>query len=169
MESSRWSNVEVPNAALVFTTNRLGAIDHELATTSRTRLKGPVAEGTEQWVQPDFSESDTHLTVAAGIVTTGQWSPDASADDKIMNEAGRLLKERQNRKGGESRRTAVVGPDGKTTVTESSSSASSISDGSSGDDAFDASLNNPNVPEEIKEHLRKTKEEFRKLQEGVKP
>ena len=66
-ESWRRSNGEVPDAALVFATIRRRAIDQGRATTSRTRREGLVAESTEQWFQPDFSESDTHLTVAAAL------------------------------------------------------------------------------------------------------
>ena len=50
-----------------------------------------------------------------------------------------------------------------------SSSSGGSTSGGSGADAFDALLNDPNVPEEMKEHLRKTREEMKKLQDSVKP
>lgn len=51
------------------------------------------------------------------------------------------------------RRTVVVGPDGKVKVTE----------GGEGADAFESMLSDPNVPEEMKEQLRKAREHMRKV------
>lgn len=51
------------------------------------------------------------------------------------------------------RRTVVVGPDGKVKVTE----------GGEGGDAFESMLSDPNVPGEIKEQLRKAREQMRKV------
>ncbi len=51
---------------------------------------------------------------------------------------------------GEMRRTVVVGPDGKVKVTE-------------GGDAFESMLSDPNVPEGMKEQLRKAREQMRQV------
>lgn len=51
------------------------------------------------------------------------------------------------------RRTVVVGPDGKVKVTEEGDGA----------DAFESMLSDPNVPGEIKEQLRKAREQLRKV------
>jgi hypothetical protein len=51
------------------------------------------------------------------------------------------------------RRTVVVGPDGKVKVTE----------GGEGADAFESMLSDPKVPEEMKEQLRKAREQMRKV------
>ena len=51
------------------------------------------------------------------------------------------------------RRTVVVGPDGKVKVTE----------GGEGGDAFESMLSDPNVPDAIKEQLRKAREQMRRV------
>jgi hypothetical protein len=62
-------------------------------------------------------------------------------------EAGRLLREMQERmsRGKAGGKTVVVGPDGKTTVSE-------------GADAFELLLQDPSVPEAIKERIRRARE-----------
>jgi hypothetical protein len=79
--------------------------------------------------------------------------------------AGKAARREPSRPGGKSsgfsssssssggmRRTVVVGPDGKVKVTE----------GGEGADAFESMLSDPNVPGEIKEQLRKAREQMRK-------
>jgi hypothetical protein len=80
--------------------------------------------------------------------------------------AGKAARGEQPRPGGKSsgfsssssssggvRRTVVVGPDGKVKVTE----------GGEGADAFESMLSDPKVPEEMKEQLRKAREQMRKV------
>jgi hypothetical protein len=80
--------------------------------------------------------------------------------------AGKAAQREQPREGGKSsgfsssssssggvRRTVVVGPDGKVKVTE----------GGEGADAFESMLSDPNVPGEMKEQLRKAREQMRKV------
>lgn len=80
--------------------------------------------------------------------------------------AGKAARGEQPRPGGKSsgfsssssssggvRRTVVVGPDGKVKVTE----------GGEGADAFESMLSDPDVPAEIKEQLRKAREQMRKI------
>jgi PDZ domain len=109
---------------------------------------------------------------ANATVTLGQRPPESPAGDKVTNEAERLLRKMQEKQGSNTRRTVVVGADGKTTVTESSHSSSSTGGGSSssssgggsGKDAFDALLSDPNVPEEMKEQVRRMRSQMEKAQ-----
>lgn len=73
----------------------------------------------------------------------------------IESEAERLLREMQERmkSGKAGGKTVVVGPDGKTTVSE-------------GADAFDLLLKDPNVPEAMKEQIRKAREAVQPKAEG---
>ena len=66
-ESWRRSRLDLPDNALVFATIRRRAIDCGRATASRSRRESEIAEGTDTWFQPDFSENDTHRAVAAAL------------------------------------------------------------------------------------------------------
>ncbi len=66
-ECWRRAGGEPPDNALVFATIRRRAIDQGRALESRRRRETAVAAETELWFQPDFTESDTHLTVARAV------------------------------------------------------------------------------------------------------
>ena len=75
----------------------------------------------------------------------------AAAGNASETPAERMLREMQERMAaGKSGKTTVVGPDGKSKTAE-------------GGDAFDLLLNDPNVPEAMKEQIRKSREAMKKV------
>lgn len=89
--------------------------------------------------------------------TLGQ-KPAAGAPGKTANtEAARLEKESQ---GGASsgQRAVVIDENGQTRIVESN-----------GDDAFELLLKDPNVPESMKEQIRRSRDQLRKIQEPNQP
>jgi membrane-associated protease RseP (regulator of RpoE activity) len=87
-------------------------------------------------------QSEASVTLGAPPVQ----APTAASPGN-QTEAERLLREMQERMAGGQAggRTVVVGPDGKTTVSE-------------GMDAFEMLLKDPNLPETMKEQIRKARE-----------
>ncbi len=83
---------------------------------------------------------------SSATATLGQRPPDAAPGGKVNSEAGRLLREMQTQ-GKPGRRGIVVDGDGTTRIVESD-----------GGDAFDLLLNDPGVPETMKEQIRKSRE-----------
>jgi hypothetical protein len=86
--------------------------------------------------------------------TLGERPADTAPGDAVTSEAERLLKEMQAKKG-PGRRTVVVEADGHTRVVEGDATAA---------DPFALLLDDPNVPEAVKDQLRKTQEQFRNIQ-----
>jgi hypothetical protein len=97
----------------------------------------------------------------SAVATLGDRPAESPPGDAVTREAERLMREMLERQG-PGRRSVVVESDGSTRVVESD-------DG----DAFDLLLDDPNVPESIKEQIRKAREELRKAQrdapDGEKP
>jgi membrane-associated protease RseP (regulator of RpoE activity) len=97
----------------------------------------------------------------SAVATLGERPVESPPGDAVTREAERLLREMLDRQA-PGRRSVVVESDGSTRVVESD-------DG----DAFDLLLDDPNVPESIKEQIRKAREELRKAQrdapDGEKP
>lgn len=91
----------------------------------------------------------------SAIATLGDRPAESPPGDAVTREAERLMREMQQRQG-PGRRSVVVESDGSTRVVESD-----------GGDAFDLLLDDPNVPESIKEQIRKAREELRKAQPGA--
>jgi hypothetical protein len=92
------------------------------------------------------------LTVTATLSTRPADAPPGGA---VTTEAERLLKEMQFKNGIGRRSLVVVEEDGKTRVVETDVQRA---------DPFELLLNDPNIPDELKAHLRKTQEQFRKSQ-----
>lgn len=92
------------------------------------------------------------LTVTA---TLSARPADAPPGGAVTTEAGRLLMEMQLKNGIGRRSLVVVEEDGKTRVIETDVQRA---------DPFELLLNDPNIPDGLKAHLRKTQEQFRKSQ-----
>ncbi len=87
---------------------------------------------------------------AQAAVTLG--APPAAAAPGEESEAQRMMREMQQRPGGKaSGKAVIIGPDGKPKVVEGT-----------GDDAFDLLLNDPSVPESMKDQIRKSRDSLRK-------
>ncbi len=87
---------------------------------------------------------------AHAAVTLG--APPAAAAPGEESEAQRMMREMQQRPGGKSSgKATIAGPDGKPKVVEGTS-----------DDAFDLLLNDPGVPESMKDQIRKSRDALRK-------
>lgn len=85
--------------------------------------------------------------------TLGKKPAESTPGRTANNEAARLEKENQG--GGSSTgRAVVIDGDGHTRIVESS-----------GDDAFELILKDPNVPESMKEQIRRSRDQLRKIQE----
>lgn len=91
----------------------------------------------------------------SAIATLGERPAESPPGDAVTREAERLMREMQERQG-PGRRGVVVESDGSTRVVESD-------DG----DAFDLLLDDPNVPETIKEQIREAREKLRKASERI--
>jgi membrane-associated protease RseP (regulator of RpoE activity) len=85
--------------------------------------------------------------------TLGSRPADTPPGDAVTSEAERLLREMQAHGASGARRRIVIEENGNTRIVE---------EGDGAGDAFDLLLNDPNVPETIKEQVRKTREQFRK-------
>jgi membrane-associated protease RseP (regulator of RpoE activity) len=81
----------------------------------------------------------TDITIGSPPQQPGNPSPGS------QTEAGRILREMQERISGANGETVIVGPDGKAVANQST-------------DAFDPFLNDPKVPEAMKEQIRKARE-----------
>ena len=88
------------------------------------------------------------------IVTLGDRPPEAPPGNSVTHEADRLLKEMQAGNGTH-RRTIVVDENGHTKIIEGDAAAV---------DPFELLLQNPNVPSEIKNLLRRTQESMKQQQ-----
>ena len=88
--------------------------------------------------------------------TLGKKPAESAPGKTANNEAARLEKENQ---GGSSAsgRAVVIDGDGHTRIVESN-----------GDDAFELLLKDPNVPESMKEQIRRSRDQLRKIQEPDK-
>jgi hypothetical protein len=84
---------------------------------------------------------------ATAIATLGQRPPEAAPDAKVAGETGRLLRQREPSAQG-SRRGIVIDGRGEARVIENQ-------------DPFDLLLNDPNVPESMKVHLRESRDRMR--------
>jgi membrane-associated protease RseP (regulator of RpoE activity) len=85
--------------------------------------------------------------------TLGKKPAESAPGKAANNEAARL--EKENRGGSSSSgRAVIIDGEGQTRIVESS-----------GDDAFELLLKDPNVPESMKEQIRRSRDQLRKIQE----